>query len=46
MFLTPEHEAMLAGELISYMHLRDLEALYELVIGVKPRQPDNYRPCH
>jgi hypothetical protein len=38
MFLTPEHEAMLMGERISNLRLRDLEALYELVMGVKLRR--------
>jgi hypothetical protein len=37
MFLRPEHQAMLMGEKISYLRMRDLEALFELVMEANPR---------
>jgi hypothetical protein len=48
MFLTPEHEALLAGETVSRLGMADLEALFELVLGVDPRlrAPANYQPRH
>jgi len=46
--LGPEHEALLMGERISYLRMLDLEALFELIFGVSPRDraPAGYRPLH
>jgi hypothetical protein len=42
----PEHEAVRMGEPINRMTVPDLEALFELIFGVEPRKPANYRPRH
>lgn len=44
--LTPDEEAMLLGANLSSLHMRDLEALVELVIQADPRKlaPPDYLP--
>jgi hypothetical protein len=46
MFLRPEHEDMLMGDQINNMTMTDLEALFEIVMEVKPREPAQYRRRH
>ena len=42
-FLGPEHEGLLDGP-TSEARIADLEALYELVMGVEAPKPPGYRP--
>lgn len=44
-FLGPEHEGLLDGP-TSEARIADLEALYELVMGVPAPRPPEYRPQH
>lgn len=45
-FLEPKHEEMLRGELVSYLSMADLEALFEIVMGRRAQAPTSYRDMH